>query len=1008
MTISKAYFFQGRAKQAQAGLVGLLFLLPLRCAFSAPNITAVWANSGEDKVTRDERRVRGNSSGVINSIWDGQTIRVFGAKNETVNFNVVLEAPNGAADVSVSFDSLTGPTGETISSRPATGNDVFDFVGRPIELFFVRYLQIRGLSRVSYDIYDERHVPAKMRRPWTGQGHGSGGWVDRPNHDKFYPEIAVPLELVPTFSIPQDSNQSIWVDIYIPRNSAAGVYDGQLVVRVSGNVAQTIPVQLRVHGFTLPDTASAKTMLYFSPANINRRYLGSTWIDPRSAAAAEAKAIRDRHFLLAHRHHLSLIGDLDEGDCMSAGDRPCPEWEPRLSGSLFTAASGYDGPGVNIGNNVYSIATYGSWGWKTGGQSAMNQHTDAWEIWFAQNFPATEHFLYLIDESDDTVQTETWARWMLNNPGPGGQLRSMATISLPMAAAETPSLDFPTSTLGVGIPEQWQHLVDRYTRDTRKRYFMYNGNRPATGSTATEDDGVALRERAWAQYKLNVNRWFFWETTYYNDFQGGTGEINVFQSAHTFGSIGAPDPVRGETGWNYSNGDGVLFYPGTDLVFPSDSYGVNGPFASLRLKHWRRGLQDVDYLTMAAAIDPAAVQTLVNTMIPKAGWEYGVTDTRDPTYVLTDISWSTEPDDWEAARSQIAAIIAGTSNQAPLASMTTTVDRLSVVGDGSESRDPDGSISSWRWEWGDGSQSSGVQASHTYSQAGSYTVTLTVTDNAGAIGRSQITVTVSAPSGNGSITRYEESDATVAKGPTQYSWNSGDDSRASGGTHMASAAAGSTMTVSFNGTGVTVIGIQDSCSGQAQVQVDSNVQTFDAYRASDGGWQRALYSLTGLPMGSHTLTLTVLGTKHPASCAPWIYIDAFDVSGSSTRVEESDSRVAKGPTQYSWGSGADSRASGGTHVASAAAGSTMTLPFSGTGITVIGIQDSCSGQARAQVDGNVQTFDAYRASDGGWQRALYSLTGLPVGSHTLTLTVLGTKQPASCAAWIYIDAFDVH
>jgi hypothetical protein len=85
----------------------------------------------------------------------------------------------------------------------------------------------------------------------------------------------------------------------------------------------------------------------------------------------------------------------------------------------------------------------------------------------------------------------------------------------------------------------------------------------------------------------------------------------------------------------------------------------------------------------------------------------------------------------------------------------------------------------------------------------------------------------------------------------------------------------------------------------------------------------------------------------------------------------------------------------------------MRLPFNGTGINVIGTQDSCSGQAQVQVDGNVQTFDAYRASGGGWQQTLFSITGLPAGSHTVTLTVLGTKQAASCGAWIYVDAFDV-
>ena len=136
------------------------------------------------------------------------------------------------------------------------------------------------------------------------------------------------------------------------------------------------------------------------------------------------------------------------------------------------------------------------------------------------------------------------------------------------------------------------------------------------------------------------------------------GETNVFQTAQTFGGSSSVDPVIGQTGWNYTNGDGVLFYPGTDKLYPADSYGVNGPFASLRLKYWRRGIQDVDYLTLAAAIDPAATQNIVNRIVPKVLWEYGVDNLSDPTYVHPDISWSNNPDVWEAARAQLAGIIA--------------------------------------------------------------------------------------------------------------------------------------------------------------------------------------------------------------------------------------------------------------------------------------------------------------------------------------------------------------
>ncbi len=160
-----------------------------------------------------------------------------------------------------------------------------------------------------------------------------------------------------------------------------------------------------------------------------------------------------------------------------------------------------------------------------------------------------------------------------------------------------------------------------------------------------------------------------WESTYYNDFQSGSGETNVFQSARTFGidaEFQEDGFARGRTGWNYTNGDGVLFYPGTDMVYPEESYELRGPLASLRLKQWRRGIQDVDYLVLAEQQDPAATQAIVERNIPHVLWEYGTVDPATGEnqydrsgegYAHFDISWSLDPDDWEAARKELAEII---------------------------------------------------------------------------------------------------------------------------------------------------------------------------------------------------------------------------------------------------------------------------------------------------------------------------------------------------------------
>ena len=85
---------------------------------------------------------------------------------------------------------------------------------------------MNGVSLLSYtSYYDERHAPQRMRRPWSGDGvaNPGTGWFDRPDHDALYPEIAVPLELVPSFSIAAGQNQSIWVDVYVPKTAWSNV-----------------------------------------------------------------------------------------------------------------------------------------------------------------------------------------------------------------------------------------------------------------------------------------------------------------------------------------------------------------------------------------------------------------------------------------------------------------------------------------------------------------------------------------------------------------------------------------------------------------------------------------------------------------------------------------------------------------------------------------------------------------------------------------------------------------
>ncbi|WP_426565843.1 PKD domain-containing protein [Angustibacter sp. McL0619] len=72
-------------------------------------------------------------------------------------------------------------------------------------------------------------------------------------------------------------------------------------------------------------------------------------------------------------------------------------------------------------------------------------------------------------------------------------------------------------------------------------------------------------------------------------------------------------------------------------------------------------------------------------------------------------------------------------NKPPTAVASVSCHGLVCDGDGSNSIDPDGSISSYSWDFGDSTPAeTGVSPHHTYSTGGTYPVTLTVTDNEGA------------------------------------------------------------------------------------------------------------------------------------------------------------------------------------------------------------------------------------------------------------------------------------
>lgn len=200
------------------------------------------------------------SGGPGNSVWDGATVRLFGARNEVVAFQLIVEAKHeGAQGVDVVVSDLTaGPDATIRGSRPLPQPN--DYAGVGVELFTEHHLDV-----TQYSYYDP----------------GCGGFYTtaaaNPRITGWMPDALIPCSAAigkggAPFNIAADKNQGVWVDIYLPKQAPLGPYAGTLTITANSVTVAQLPIQLQVLDLTLPDETHYRSMLFYSRENIAVRH----------------------------------------------------------------------------------------------------------------------------------------------------------------------------------------------------------------------------------------------------------------------------------------------------------------------------------------------------------------------------------------------------------------------------------------------------------------------------------------------------------------------------------------------------------------------------------------------------------------------------------------------------------------------------------------------------------------------------------------------------------------
>jgi hypothetical protein len=383
------------------------------------------------------------------------------------------------------------------------------------------------------------------------------------------PDALIPVDSAPAWSpypmvIAPRSNGIVWIDLNVPRDQAPGLYRGTIAVRAHGRDLAAIPVELDVTVAMLPDR-TVGTAAYYDPAQLEER------VGPRA----------EWHlWKLLHAHRITPMHD-------AVTPRDVDRHLPALTGSLYTRDQGYAGPAPAMGDGLLAIGAHGAFGGPDAPTLARVQAI-ADRVSEQKLFGSTVVILYAADDACSSSLGAGWSALVRGADDPNvRRLRVGWTCSLDPNAQP---VDVPM------LRATFDPAQVAAARSRGKETWVEDGAPPRTGTFRLDDDAVSPRVNGWLGAMYRIPRWFDRDATRWSD--AGGEPVDPFD--------GGAD-------------DGVLLYPGTQRdSFDEHSIGLEGVLPSIRLKNWRRGVEDAGYLRMARERDAARADAVARWLVPTA------------------------------------------------------------------------------------------------------------------------------------------------------------------------------------------------------------------------------------------------------------------------------------------------------------------------------------------------------------------------------------------------------
>ncbi len=541
----------------------------------------------------------------VSSVWDAdsRSVNLFSAANETVSFQLVLDAPaDGLEEVKLSVSPLTG------------------FGGRKIGVENVKLFRMLPVAIERYPAWYLLLTDAPVRPV------------------RFYDALQ-PMKPSDSFDVGPGERLAVWVDVAVRRDRLPGDYVGAITASSSRGLTRA-KVALKVYDFVLPDAKPVACMGGFGYETIFSTFGGAVPVR-LDAAKEDVRAgltVIRRLMRLAHEHRVDLfdksIHPTIKRDMSGAVALRWDDYDnivkPYLDGSAFDDRVGVSAWPAPFRTGWPEPANYG-------GIAADAYRKTAGAVLAG----TVEHFksigfgdrLFVWPRSDSSGQ-RAYERYS-----------SLARL-VRLTGPETPILtELPPARRNTGVPPMLRNTgvppVLRFGNPPKDFASLADMYAPPAHMVNPSDAKRLARSHRLAGLWLRPGR---------PPYLGGCGVLSSPADVRALAWIAMKYDCPGVfipevLNWSKQAGnEDRLFYPGKtsdgDTVFPS-----------VRLKRLRRGLQDVAYLWLLRQRQRAAVaRVMIDTMV-----HYACLDAAGDHHLDARFrGWVADGEVWTSARRLLA------------------------------------------------------------------------------------------------------------------------------------------------------------------------------------------------------------------------------------------------------------------------------------------------------------------------------------------------------------------